>query len=126
MVVLNRLSAHLRGTGLFIASNHLARSPGFYHSPVILLVWTLSLAIFTASLAQVLDRNFIDQTYYHDGADMTVLELGQTADFLSATQAGDHSYRSFPPVTDHLRVSGSRQPREWAVIKLFTAWGAMR
>lgn len=116
MVMLNRLTARLGGTGLFIASNHLARSPGFYHSPVILLVWTLSLAIFTASLAQVLDRNFIDQTFYHDGADMTVLELGQSANFLSgdssgtealaASAADDSSYRSFPPFTDHLRING--------------------
>ena len=58
------------GVGLLLATRQLARSAGFYTAPMILLVLTLSLSAFTATLAQTLDDHLFDQTYYRYGADM--------------------------------------------------------
>lgn len=72
--------SHLGGVGMLLATRQLARSPGFYTAPMVLLVLTLSLSAFTASLAQTLDHHLYDQTYYQIGADMRVVELGQLSD----------------------------------------------
>ena len=64
--------------GVLMAARYLARSSGGYSAPLILLIMTLSLSTFTASLAQTLDRHLRDQTYYSTGADMSVIETGPT------------------------------------------------
>jgi putative ABC transport system permease protein len=66
-----------KSVGLLLAARHLSRTPGYYTTPLILLVVTLSLATFTASLAQALDIHLHDQIYYTVGADMRFNEPGQ-------------------------------------------------
>ena len=48
----------------------LARTPSLYSVPLVLLILTLSLSAFTASLARTLDNNLYDRTYYRIGADL--------------------------------------------------------
>jgi putative ABC transport system permease protein len=110
------IAAHTRAVGSLLATRHLARVPGFYSAPLLLLVLTLSLSAFTASLAQTLDNHLYDQTYYQIGADMQVEELGQTPDQnidlnnqgnIEPGSAGDLSQRwLFLPVAEHLKVPG--------------------
>ncbi len=72
------LMSHTRSVGLLMAARHLARSPRFYATPLVLLVLTLSLSAFTASLAYTLDRHLHDQVYYQMGADMVCLDIGES------------------------------------------------
>jgi len=78
MSVLAWVTSYLGGIGLLLATRQLARSPGFYAAPMILLVLTLSLSAFTASLAQTLDNHLFDQIYYQYGADISLFDWGET------------------------------------------------
>jgi len=111
------LVAHTRSVGLLLAARHLARVPGFYAAPLLLLILTLSLSAFTASLAQTLDNHLYDQTYYQFGADMRVDELGQNAESVdrsSGAMTGTSTNRAtgqgqrwlFLPISEHLKIPG--------------------
>jgi putative ABC transport system permease protein len=71
------IASHTKAVGLLMAARHLARTPQFYNTPLILLVLTLSLSAFTASLAHTLDDHLFAQTYYSAGADVRFLEMGE-------------------------------------------------
>ncbi len=73
------ITARLPGVGALLAARHLSRSTSSYAAPLMLLVLTLSLSAFTASLAQTMDNNLIDQTYYRTGADLRIVESGESA-----------------------------------------------
>ncbi|NLF01087.1 MAG: FtsX-like permease family protein, partial [Anaerolineales bacterium] len=115
------IAGRLNGLGVLMAARHLARTPGFYAAPLILLVLTLSLSTFTASLAQTLDHHLYDQVYYQVGAEMGVVESGEsseTGSSLLASSSGSGGAAPateeedtgpswyFLPVTEHLKVSG--------------------
>ncbi len=98
------LSLLLRPTksvGMLMAARTLARTPAFYSAPLILLVLTLGLSAFTASLAETLDSQLTKQVYYNLGADVNIVEIGTTA----AEEGADASY-TFASLEDHLRLTG--------------------
>ena len=70
------LAGRTESVGFLLATRYLARDPGFYSAPLVLLVLTLSLSTYTASLAQTLDNHLFDRTYYLTGADTHLVELG--------------------------------------------------
>ena len=72
------IAARTPSVGFLLATRYLARDPAFYTAPLVLLILTLSLSTYTASLAQTLDAHLHDQTYYQIGADALLIELGQT------------------------------------------------
>jgi putative ABC transport system permease protein len=80
MTVLAWIISHFGGVGLLLATRQLSRTPGFYTAPMILLVLTLSLSAFTASLARTLDNHLYDQAYYEIGADMNMVDFGQSSE----------------------------------------------
>ena len=82
MMVISWIASQTNSVGFLLATRYLSRDPGFYAAPLILLILTLSLSSFTASLAQTLDNHLYDQSYYQTGADVQLVELGQdnTAD----------------------------------------------
>jgi len=103
------IAARFKTVGLLMAARHLERTPSFYAAPLVLLVMTLSLSTFVASLAQTLDRHLYDQSYYRFGTDMSVAETGdETVQEIGAlggnTDAGARWY--FLPVAEHLTVPG--------------------
>ena len=115
MRIVTWIAAKLGSVGLLMASRHLARTPGFYAAPLILLILTLSLSAYVASLAQTLDHHLYDQRYYQVGADMRIVEQGETAgnENLSMIGMEDRSASTedgprwlFLPVSEHLRVPG--------------------
>jgi putative ABC transport system permease protein len=114
-------AGRLNGLGLLMAARHLARTPGFYAAPLILLVLTLSLSTFTASLAQTLDHHLYDQTYYRIGAEIGLIETGENPDaamgggMFGGGQAAEEEPEEeedigpawyFLPVSEHLKVAG--------------------
>jgi putative ABC transport system permease protein len=132
MVVVAWIASRTGGVGILLAARHLSRSPGFYSAPLILLILTLSLSAYTASLAETLNTHLYDQTYYEVGADMSLVELGESTEtsgmegmgsFFGAqdTSSEDTSTDEdeeeeeteetgprwlFLPVSEHLRVPG--------------------
>lgn len=65
--------------GLLIVTRQLERSPGAYYLPLILLVTTISLGIYTASFARTIDRYLYEQQFYRVSADMSVRVFSQSA-----------------------------------------------
>ena len=127
MTIIAWIASRLGGIGILLAARHLSRSPGFYSAPLVLLVLTLSLSAFTASLAETLDTHLYDQTYYEVGADMSLVELGESTETSGGmggifgqgepgTDAGTDEEEEetedagprwlFLPVSEHLKVPG--------------------
>jgi putative ABC transport system permease protein len=72
------LSSKTRSVGLLMASRQLSRTPSFYVTPLMLLILTLSLSAYTASLAVTVDRHLYDQTFYSVGGDLKFLDSGES------------------------------------------------
>ena len=86
-----------------MAARYLARSPALYNAPLVLLILTLGLSAFTASLALTLDSQLDKQMHYEVGADMNLHELGTT--FTENSQNANHT---FAPVEEHLSIPDVR------------------
>ncbi len=106
-----------RGAVPVLILRHLARTPGQFTGPLLLLILTPSLAVFTASMASTLDAHLVDQVYYDTGGDLYLVELGQSTE----GQADDRLSQPLPseeeeelagpewlflPVSDHLLIPG--------------------
>ncbi len=115
------LAARTNSVGFMMAARYLARSPATYNTPLVLLILTLSLSTFTASLALTLDQHLTRQMYYQVGADLSITEQGilpkpGPAQVVTtpgrgtqgAFTGGAQSTTSylFDPVEDHLRLEG--------------------
>ena len=117
------LAARFPNTIPALALRQLARSTGDYLGPLMLLIITLSLAGFVASMAHTFDRHLADAVYYEAGADINLVEGGEyTGDGpLNPGQAGQPGAQpqssgttnseepavwNFLPVTDHLALPG--------------------
>ncbi len=99
MDFISRLLNPSRSVGLLMAARYLARSPATYNAPLVLLVLTLGLSAFTASLAKTLDVQLDKQMRYQVGADINLYEFGTTFN----EDAPDPVY-TFAPVDDHLSI----------------------
>ena len=129
------IASRTRGVGFLLAARHLSRTPGFYAAPLALLILTLSLSAFTASLAQTLDRHLYDQMYYEVGADMRLVESGRTAEtgtFGGAfdgggSTAGEEEEKEaegprwlFLPVSEYLKATGVQAAARAGEYDVFT------
>jgi putative ABC transport system permease protein len=70
--LLARLSERFFPTGPYLAIQELARRPQEHASVMLLIMISLSLAIYSASMAKTLDRWMHDSQYYQAGADMVI------------------------------------------------------
>ena len=77
MELLARLLVHTDSVGILMAIRQLARTPRVYAMPLILLVLTASLAVFTASLAQTMDYQLFDRYLYEVGSDLSLRGAGR-------------------------------------------------
>ena len=103
MDVISRMLNSSKSVGLLMAARYLARSPALYNAPLVLLILTLGLSAFTASLALTLDSQLEKQMYYEVGADMNLHELGTT--FTENSQSVNYA---FAPVEEHLSIPDVR------------------
>jgi putative ABC transport system permease protein len=119
MSILARLTDWLPSAALPLAFRHLSRSSGYYTGPLMLLILTLGLATFTASMALTLDDHLVDRTYYEVGSDLQLVEIGESsrswgiglgAAGTSSSEATEEQYGEpqwlFLPVSQHLDVAG--------------------
>jgi putative ABC transport system permease protein len=97
MEALGLMAARTHGVGFLLAMRHLSRTPGFYTAPLILLVLTLSLSAYTASLAKTLDRFLYDQTYYQSGADVSLVQWDERSADTSSAAAKAGGGETLPP-----------------------------
>ncbi len=84
--------------GLLIVTRQLERAPGAYYLPLILLITTISLGIYTASFARTIDRYLYEQQYYKIAADMSVRVFSQTGGGIPGASAGNEE----PPAFMHI------------------------
>jgi putative ABC transport system permease protein len=103
MDFISRLLNSSKSVGMLMAARYLGRSPALYNAPLVLLVLTLGLSTFTASLALTLDSHLDKQMHYQVGADMNLYELGTTVNDNS-----DNAVYTFGPVEDHLSIPNVR------------------
>lgn len=119
MAALAWLISHTRSVGLLLAARHLSRAYSAYTAPLILLILTLSLSAYTASLAETMDNHTYEQQAYAVGADLMLDEIGATGiggafDFGGGGQSAAASPETtipeaewqFLPVADHLKIPG--------------------
>lgn len=119
MRVITWVSSRTKSVGMMMAARHLARTPSTYTLPLVLLILTLSLSAFTATLAGTLDNHLHDQIYYQHGADVNFMDLGDSpnddqgrapAAARSASSAFTNAETQpgwfFIPVTEYVRVPG--------------------
>jgi putative ABC transport system permease protein len=99
MDLVSRLLNPSRSVGLLMAARYLARSPALYNAPLVLLILTLGLSAFTASLALTLDTQLDKQMRYEVGADMNLYEQGTTFN-----EDNPNPVYTFGPVEDHLSI----------------------
>jgi putative ABC transport system permease protein len=113
------LGTRLPGTVPVLALRQLSRSSGGHMGPLTLMVITLSLAGFVASMAQTMDRSLEDGVYYQIGADLNLVESGEyTGEANNSAplppgaptpqpSANDQpAVWNFLPVSDHLSLPG--------------------
>lgn len=115
-------------TSVLLALRSLARAPVNYVGPLLLLIFTMGLAVFSSSIANTLDRHLVDSTYFRNGADVRMIETGDsnqkgmpgggfgappsanTASSDGGTSdesaAEEPVYYTFVPVQEHLRIPG--------------------
>lgn len=101
MDLISRLLKPSKSVGLLMAARYLARTPALYSAPLVLLVLTLGLSAFTASLARTLDSQLDKQVHYQVGAGINLYELGTTFN----DDSPDPVY-TFGPVEEHLSIPG--------------------
>ncbi len=117
MTTLAWIADWLPGTSSVLALRHLARSSRHYTGPLLLLILTLGLAAFTASMALTLDDHLVDRVYYEVGSDLHLAESGESTEppqdpFGSQTTPQEEEEEEsgpkwlFLPVSDHLLVEG--------------------
>ncbi len=101
MELISLLLRPTKSVGLLMAARTLARTPAFYSAPLVLLILTLGLSAFTASLAQTLDSQLTKQVYYNIGTDLRLSETGTTA-----AEEGAAANYTFRAVEEHLGLPG--------------------
>ncbi|HEU5098616.1 MAG TPA: FtsX-like permease family protein, partial [Roseiflexaceae bacterium] len=116
------LLSRLPGVSTITALRYLSRTPRAYTGPILLLVLTLSLASFTASMAATLDSHMFDRVYYDAGGDMRLVDFGQSTepplslgggggggngtDPQAAEDKIDEAKYLFLPVSEYLTIPG--------------------
>jgi len=103
MAVIARIAGLTKNASLTLATRQLSRSPANYYTPLIILILTVSLSAYTASLADTFDHHLYDATHYRLGADMRLLDVGDARQ-LVATSPEDSWH--FLPVDEYLKVDG--------------------
>jgi putative ABC transport system permease protein len=111
--LLARLAMRPSWVAPLIALRALARQPAAYRGPLLLLILTLSLAAFSASMAATLDGALHEAITYQVGAPTQLLETGQSTEQPQGQSQQpekkdirDEARWLFVPVSDHLDVPG--------------------
>ncbi|MBN1937485.1 MAG: FtsX-like permease family protein [Anaerolineae bacterium] len=91
-----------RGAVPVLVFRHLSRTSRQHTGPLLLLILTLSLAVFTASMARTLDDYTLAKAYYDVGADLRLVEAGES------TQTEGVSGSALAPQPAQTQVEGAQ------------------
>ena len=108
MAGIARIARTTKNASLTLAARQLSRSPGNYFTPLIILILTVSLSSYTASLAFTFDQHLFDQNYYQLGADMRFLDVGDSSQLNATTNQEGEAVDGwqFIPVQEYLKMEG--------------------
>ncbi len=111
MKALAWLGAQTRSVGFLLAARQLARAPGLYAAPLGLLILTLSLATYTASLSATLENHLHDQQFYAVGTDASLVDTGDArggGDIMLPNRpgGGETAGWRFLPVSEYRTIPG--------------------
>jgi putative ABC transport system permease protein len=95
-----------REATLYLAFRQLARQSSQYTSALLLVITSLSLGAFMASMAASLDRWLIDQVYYAVGADVLIKQTVNPEDADAGVMPTEGAW--VLPVSDYLEIPGVR------------------
>jgi putative ABC transport system permease protein len=101
MAVVAKIAGYTKNASLTLAARQLSRSLGNYTTPLIILILTVSLSAYTGSLAYTFDHHLYDETYYRLGADMRLLDVGDSSQLMAGNVAEGWK---FLPVTEYLKI----------------------
>lgn len=113
MELLAWITSHVSpSVSIVLALRQLARVSSQYTGALLLLILTLSLATFTASMARTLDQSLVDRMYYKYGGDYHLTEMGESPEEggeaatidVASSEATEVGGWVFVPVSEHLRV----------------------
>jgi len=110
------LGQALPGVATISALRQLARNPNTLRGPILLLILTISLATFTASMARTLDQYSIDRANYRSGADYRLLP--RTMIVTSVDVAGDEPNLPDPDLLQGGTQLSSTTGEQSAVVSL--------
>ncbi len=106
MQMLGWLIARSNSVSLLQAVRYLARTPRYYTTPLGLLILTIGLAVFTASLARTVDLQLYDQSFYKIGADISLITIPPSPIGFGPQANSDELLFTFLPVSVYERLSG--------------------
>ena len=99
-----RLIGRSNSISLLQAVRYLGRSPRHYTTPLSLLVLTIGLGIFTASLARTVDLQLYDQSFYQVGAEMNLATAPPASIGFGPQSNSDELLFTFFPVSAYERL----------------------
>jgi putative ABC transport system permease protein len=102
--VLAALFDRLPGISLLMALRSLSRTSKVYSGLILLIVLTLSLATFTASMARTLDAHALARATYSTGADIRILDRGTQ---LVVARPNEVAPIPIPPISQGGAVPGA-------------------
>lgn len=106
MQMLGWLISRTDSVSLLQAVRYLARTPRYYTTPLGLLILTIGLAIFIASLARTVDLQLYDQSFYQIGADVSLVTTPPSPVGFGPQANPDELLFTFLPVSAYERLSG--------------------
>ena len=109
MRFLEFFAGRMPGIAGVTALRYLSRTPSAYSGPILLLIITLSLAGFTASMAKSLDTNLLEKNRFVAGGDARMFDLGQNAGGASAGAPGNvQTFEQSIVATEDTRLTGPK------------------
>lgn len=95
--------------GLLIVTRQLERSPRTYYLPLILLISTISLGIYTSSFARTIDRYLYEQQFYRVGADVAIRLIPTSGLPFGNLSSDDSVDTAYVPVSEFREMQGIDQ-----------------
>lgn len=90
---------------LLQAVRYLARTPNHYRTPLGLLILTVSLALFTASLARTVDLQLYDENFYEIGAELNLATFPPPPPAFGASSEPQSTF-TFLPASEYETIPG--------------------
>jgi putative ABC transport system permease protein len=100
MALIDRTGSLTTRVSVTMAARNISRSPGNYFTPLLILILTMSLFAYTASLSTTLDRALVDRAYYQVGADARFFDPGDS------TVTEGSTWWDFFPVSEYGQSPG--------------------